>query len=409
MAALPVGQDEAAQSTFQVQVEYQDPTAPTKAISSFEDMNLQEEILRGIYMKKFTKPSQIQQIAVPLLLRNPPQHLIAQSQSGTGKTASFVLAMLSKLDGTSPKPQAIVLLPTRELARQISSEIKEFGRYLPTLTVSEAIQTEEGIHTIPLSQVIVGTPGTIDRLVKRNLANMTSIKMIVLDEADHMLEAHSSFTQISRQVRRQISLRISDVALKTIKQFYIDCDSKEERIKYLSALYGFITVSQSIIFVKRREIAEEIYRVLGEKHHSISFLHGGLAIETRDQQIDLFRVGKTKVLITTNVLARGIDVANVNLVVNYDPPMTVNDRPDPVAYIHRIGRTGRFGRLGVTINFIHSRQCYETMLAIQTMYGCSITQVPTGPVEAPAGMSPEDLEEEKMTRVEEFLKIQMKA
>ncbi|KAF9115957.1 RNA helicase required for poly(A+) mRNA export [Mortierella sp. AM989] len=402
-----------------------DASSPLYSAKSFEDLGLHEDLLKGIYNMKFAKPSKIQERALPLLLQNPPRNMIAQSQSGTGKTAAFALTILSRINYSLNAPQALVMSPSRELARQTMEVIQEMGKFTQ-VTTAQAIK-DESLPPKVTAHVIVGTPGTVTDLIKRRVLDSKNIRLYVLDEADNMLDQQNLGEQ-SRQLKKflprdcqvvlfsatwadrvrkfaeeiapnanQITLKPEELSVDGIKQFYVDCrsqmrENKNKKYDILVGLYSLLTVSQSIIFVKRRDTADEIAQRMSEKHHAVVSLHGKLEAAQRDEVIDSFRAGKSKVLITTNVIARGIDIANVNMVVNYDMPTDQYGRPDPETYLHRIGRTGRFGRTGVSVNFIHDDKSMGVMRDIEAHFDRKMIQLP------------EDLDE-----AEEIIKKAMKA
>ncbi|KAF9285547.1 RNA helicase required for poly(A+) mRNA export [Mortierella alpina] len=428
----------------EVEVRQTDPTSPLYSVKSFEDLNMDENLLKGIYNAKFTKPSKIQEHALPLLLRQPPEHLIAQAESGTGKTASFSLAVLSRLNHNDSSAQALILAPTRELAKQIVGVIKELAKFT-TANITAIVRQEQG-GAYPErvdGQIIVGTPGSVGDMIKRKKLRVSGIKTLVLDEADYMLDLQGlreqtlhiqrymprnvqlvlfsatwdyRITQFAEQFvsgpRNHIRLPVDKLTVKTIKQFYIDCEDEEDRFEMLVALYSIMTISQSIIFVERRDTADKIARRMRNRHHAVSYLHGSLSPNERDDIIADFRNMKSKVLITTNVLARGIDISTVNLVINYDLPRTrdPNDlrfTPDPVTYLHRIGRTGRFGRRGVCVNFIHDRISFEDLQQIENYFKCEIRRVPIAPL-CEYGSSLEEQKEARIDKMEQFFKQEMK-
>ncbi|TPX58655.1 hypothetical protein SpCBS45565_g07949 [Spizellomyces sp. 'palustris'] len=375
-------------------------------VSTFEDLGLHPDLLKGLYAMGFQRPSKIQEKALPLLLANPPKNMIGQSQSGTGKTAAFVLTMLSRVNFALNAPQAICLAPARELARQIMDAVKEMGKYTPVTTafaIKESVSRGDKIN----AHIVVGTTGTVNDLVRRRALDVTNVRIFVLDEADNMLD-QSGLGDQSIRVKNQmprncqivlfsatfpenvrnfavkfaknanmISLRQEELSVEGIKQFYMDCRNEEHKVEVLCALYGLLTIGQSIIFVRRRDVAEKLGKALSSQGHVCLVLHGGFGPEERDKAIDDFRDGRCKVLISTNVIARGIDILQVNLVVNYDMPLDANRRPDPETYLHRIGRTGRFGRKGVSINFVHNEESYREMKAIEAHFGREIVRVPT--------------------------------
>ncbi|KAJ8656189.1 hypothetical protein O0I10_008202 [Lichtheimia ornata] len=398
------------QSTHAVQVkladQQADPNSPLYSVKSFEELGLQPELLKGLYAMGFNKPSKIQERALPLLLSNPPRNMIGQSQSGTGKTGAFVLTMLSRVDPSVKLPQAICLAPSRELARQtmdVVLEMSKFTQVTTALAVKDSLVKGRAVQ----AQIIVGTPGTVMEAIRRRLLPVQALKIFCLDEADNMLDQSGLGDQslrIQQMIRgkpqillfsatfpdhvrkfaskfapgaNEISLRREELSVDAIKQFYMDCDSVEHKYEVLCNLYDLLTVSQSIIFCAKRESSDEIARRMTEMGHAVVSLHGGMTPEERDKVMDDFRRGEFKVLITTNVLARGIDISQITLVINYDLPTDNRGQPDYEAYLHRIGRTGRFGRTGVSINFVHNKQTWQMVEMIEKHFEREITRIPT--------------------------------
>ncbi|KAI9305005.1 P-loop containing nucleoside triphosphate hydrolase protein [Cunninghamella echinulata] len=398
------------QSTHVVQVkladQQADPNSPLFSVKSFDDLGLDANLLKGIYTMKFSKPSKIQERALPLLLQNPPRNMIGQSQSGTGKTAAFVLTMLSRVKPEIKAPQSICLAPSRELARQIMDVVEQMSKFTDItkqLVVRDSVRRGAAID----GQVIVGTPGSVMDAIKRRVLPTRNITLYVLDEADNMLDQDGLGDQSIRiqsmlprdiqtvlfsatfpdHVRKfaerfaknanEISLRREELSVDSIKQFYVDCDSVEHKYDVLCNIYDLLTVSQSIIFCKLRTTADEISRRMTEQGHAVVALHGKMTPDERDKVMDDFRRGEFKVLITTNVIARGIDISQVSLVVNYDLPEDRSGYPDFEAYLHRIGRTGRFGRTGVSINFVHNKETWEKMVMIEEHFKRPIELIPT--------------------------------
>ncbi|KAI8820764.1 P-loop containing nucleoside triphosphate hydrolase protein [Fimicolochytrium jonesii] len=375
-------------------------------VSTFEDLGLHPDLLKGIYAMGFERPSKIQEKALPLLVANPPKNMIGQSQSGTGKTAAFALTMLSRINFSSNVVQAVCLAPARELARQIMDVVKLMGKYTP-VTTAFAIKDSVTRGQKITAHIVVGTPGTVIELIKRRDLDPTHIRIFVMDEADNMLDQqglgdHS--IRVKNQVPKNcqivlfsatfppavrefaarfapnanmISLRQEELSVEGIKQFYMDCKNENHKVEVLCAIYGLLTIGQSIIFCRRRDVAERLGRALTDQGHVCLVLHGGFDPLERDKAIDDFRDGRCKVLITTNVIARGIDILQVNLVINYDIPLDASSQPDPETYLHRIGRTGRFGRTGVSINFVHDERSYSEMKSIENHFGREIIRVPT--------------------------------
>ncbi|KAI9276372.1 hypothetical protein BY458DRAFT_433575, partial [Sporodiniella umbellata] len=380
-----------------------DPDSPLYSAKSFQELGLKESLLRGLYDMGFSKPSKVQERALPLIISDPPINMIAQSQSGTGKTAAFVLGMLSRVDVSVKQPQAICLAPSRELARQIHDVTVKMAKFNGT-TVETLVKQTVG-KTVE-SQIIVGTPGKVYDLIRRKKINVSKIKVFVLDEADNMLDQDGLGDQSIRikaliphecqvllfsatfpdHVREfaskfapganEMSLANHELSVDVIKQFYMDCQDEEQKYDVLCNLYELLTVSQSIIFCKRRETAFEIGNRMQSQGHATACLHGLMSPEERDKVMDDFRRGEFKVLITTNVISRGIDVLQVSLVVNYDMPVDHKGYADSETYLHRIGRTGRFGRVGVSILFVHDNATWRIMKAFEQHFTRSIERVP---------------------------------
>nr|POF08157.1 atp-dependent rna helicase dbp5 [Quercus suber] len=387
-----------------------DPQNPLYSVKTFDELNLRDELLRGVQAMGFTKPSKIQERALPLLLKNPPQNFIGQSQSGTGKTAAFVLNMLSRIDLSTTSPQCIVLAPTRELAKQIAGVANIMGTFLHEkgLKVSEAIPNANVRDRTVDGQVIVGTPGTVIDLIRRRQLDTKEVKVLTLDEADNMLDIQGMGDQC-KKVRSQLralsqivlfsatfppevlhfasifspnsntlTLEVESLTVKGIKQMYLDCSSDEDKYTALVKFYGLMTIASSIIFVRRRDTATEIERRMTAEGHNVASLTGALDGADRDAVFSRFREGHAKVLITTNVLARGIDVKTVTMVVNYDIPETADRKPDFETYLHRIGRTGRFGRTGAALSFVHDERSWSNLMSICNHFSVEPTKLDTG-------------------------------
>lgn len=398
-------------STYEVKVKLADlqadPDSPLYSVKSFEELGLSEELLKGLYAMKFNKPSKIQEKALPLLLSNPAKNMIGQSQSGTGKTAAFSLTMLSRVDLKLNAVQCVCLSPARELARQTLDVINEMGKFTG-ITTQLIVPDALGKGERATAQILVGTPGTLLELVKRRLVDLSKVHVFVLDEADNMLEAQG-LADLCVRVKRSIpnnaqlvlfsatfpdevrvyaekfvphanllELKQEELNVDGIKQLYMDCNSEQHKFEVLCELYGLLTIGSSIIFVQTRNTAEKLYAMMQREGHTCSILHGKLESFERDRLIDDFREGRSKVLITTNVLARGIDIASVSMVVNYDLPLDARGVPEPSTYLHRIGRTGRFGRVGVSISFVHDKKSYTDLMTIRKYFGdIEMTRVPT--------------------------------
>lgn len=357
----------------------------------------------------FRKPSKIQERALPLLLKNPPQNFVGQSQSGTGKTAAFLLNILQRIDLDSLNPQAIVLAPTRELAKQIANSCSVMGTMLQDkgLKVFQAVPDPAHRGIKVEAQVVVGTPGTVMDLLRRKQLASRDVRILTIDEADNMLDLQGmgdqcrrvkgflsgntqvvlfsatfppqvlDFVAVFAPKANTITLQVEELTVKGIKQLYLDCKDDEEKYTSLVKFYGLMTIASSIIFVKERVTAAEIERRMTAEGHTVAQLTGALEGAGRDAVFEKFRNGTAKVLIATNVLSRGIDVRTVTMVVNYDIPETVDGMPDFETYLHRIGRTGRFGRTGVALSFVHDRKSWQQLMAICKHFQVEPTRLET--------------------------------
>ncbi|TID30820.1 hypothetical protein CANINC_000585 [Pichia inconspicua] len=399
--------DNLINSTYEVKVKLADlqadPNSPLYSAKTFEELGLRDELLKGLYAMKFSKPSKIQEKALPLLLSNPPRNMIGQSQSGTGKTAAFALTMLTRVDESDPHLQAVCLSPARELARQTLDVVAEMGKFTKVKTqllVPGSLDREAGRGAVN-AQIVVATPGFLLDMIRKKIVDVSHVKVFVIDEADNMLDQQGLGDQCSRikkfvarnngiqlvlfsatfpdEVRKYaerfvpnantLELKHEELNVDEITQFYIDCANADDKFKYLCELYGLMTIASSIIFVQTKQTADHLYFNMKKEGHKVSVLHGSLQSSDRDKLIDDFREGRSKVLITTNVLARGIDIPSVTMVVNYDMPFDKNGKPDPSTYLHRIGRTGRFGRRGVSISFIDNKRAYDCLQSISSYFG----------------------------------------
>jgi len=367
--------------------------------TSFDDMDLKESLLRGIFAYGFEKPSAIQQRAIKPCIKS--YDVIAQAQSGTGKTATFSIAILQSIDTTAQKTQAMVLAPTRELAQQIQKVVLALGDYLNVqchacIGGTSVRNDMEIIQKKP--HVIVGTPGRVFDMIQRKCLNTNDIKMFVLDEADEMLsrgfkdQIYDVFKTLSPEIqvvllsatmpedvlevtkrfmRSPINILVKkeELTLEGIKQFHINVEREEWKLETLTDLYETMTITQAVIFLNTRRKVDWLTEKLHEKDFTVSSMHGDMEQKERDLIMKEFRSGSSRVLITTDLLARGIDVQQVSLVINYDLP---NNREN---YIHRIGRGGRFGRKGVAINFV-TQDDVRVLKDIETFYNTTIDEMP---------------------------------
>uniref|UniRef100_A0A8P4KLC6 RNA helicase n=1 Tax=Dicentrarchus labrax TaxID=13489 RepID=A0A8P4KLC6_DICLA len=381
----------------QVEVLQRDPTSPLYSVKTFEELRLKPDLLKGVYNMGFNRPSRIQENALPMMLAQPPQNLIAQSQSGTGKTAAFSLAMLSHVNPANKWTQCLCIAPTYELALQIGQVIEQMGKYCPDVKLAYGIRGNRMERGIKLQeQIVIGTPGTVlDWCTKYRLIEPKKITMFVLDEADVMIATQGHRDQsirIHRQLTKDcqmllfsatfedsvwrfaeqvvpdpniIRLKREEETLDTIKQFYVVCKEKEDKFTALCNLYGSLTIAQAMIFCHTRKMAA----------------CGEMTVEQRASVIERYRNGKEKVLVTTNVCSRGIDVEQVSLVVNFDLPVDMDGNADNETYLHRIGRTGRFGRRGFAVNMVDSKHSMDIINQIEMHFNRRITKLDTSDLE----------------------------
>jgi len=372
----------------------------TEVMETFDDMALNEQLLRGVYAYGFEKPSAIQQRAIMPCVKG--RDVIAQAQSGTGKTATFAISILQNIDLTNPQCQAMILAPTRELAQQIQKVVLALGDYMQvtchaciggTSVSNDRSKLEAG------QQIIVGTPGRVYDMISRRSLRVDSLKMFVLDEADEMLsrgfkqQIYDVFKNVPGNVQVvllsatmppevldvtknfmrdpvRILVRKEELTLEGIRQFFINVDKEEWKFDTLCDLYSTLSIAQSIIFCNTRRKVDFLTQKMTEKDHVVSHMHADMDQQEREMIMREFRSGSSRVLITTDLLARGIDVQQVSLVINYDLP---NNREN---YIHRIGRGGRFGRKGCAINFV-TKDDFRLMKDIEQYYNTKIEEMPT--------------------------------
>ena len=365
----------------------------------FDLMGLKDNLLRGILSYGYEKPSVVQTKGiVPVIKGND---CVIQAQSGTGKTATFSIAALEIVNKNIESCQVIILNPTREIADQTLNVVKRLGHYL-NYNIDAAIGGKKlNMNTISNAQVIVATPGRIYDIINRGLINMESLKILILDEADQMLDKgfkdqlndifqyiNPDKTQISiysatmpndiifltdkfMKDPLKILIKKENLTLEGIKQFYIFLQNEHDKYVTLIDLYQTLFIGQSIIYGNSKKKVIWLNEQLNEQGYSISFIHGDMLQKERDDIMIKFRKNLTRVLITTDLLSRGIDVQQVSLVINYDLPR------DKQSYIHRIGRTGRYGRKGVAINLLASDTDIRNLSEIQKFYGTEISEMPS--------------------------------
>jgi translation initiation factor 4A len=379
-------------------------TSDIKVYTSFDDMPIPSDLLRGIYAYGFEKPSKIQEKAIVPIVEG--HDVLAQAQSGTGKTGTFVIGTIPKIDVSLMKPQVLVMVPTRELAQQIAKVVTGIGHYMGDgkgirvhcatggPPVHEDIRAlDRGVH------FVVGTPGRIYDLLNRKALSTATIRALILDEADQMLEDRfreqvhcilsmgfpqttqvgllsatmiPEVVEVARSLLRnpvQILLPADEVTLEGIKQYYVYIPREEMKLDTLCDLYEHLNISQALIYCSTRQKVEWLSDQMVKRGFDLKYIHGDMDLHERKAQMDAFRSGQCRVLISTDLLARGIDVQQVSLVINYELPVQREN------YIHRIGRSGRFGRKGASINLISDRE-RRVQADIESFYKTTIAELP---------------------------------
>ena len=343
---------------------------------SFDDMELNSRLLRNIYAMGFERPSHIQSYGIVPITQH--KDILAQSQSGTGKTGAFLIGTIQNIDPSIKHPQTLIIVPTRELAIQIHSIVEQLVKHMDiqySLCVG-GMDIDKNNREKIKSQIIVGTPGRINKLIEINLLITTNIHMLVLDEMDELLsddfsaQMKSIIDRLSYDTQKiffsatlkeqtqkicdilmkdnysKILLNSDEITLDGINQFFINVIHDNQKLDTLIDLYAKISISQSIIYVNTIKRGEWLHNRLIERGHAVSLIHSNFKLQDRKRILSSFARGETRVLISTDLLARGIDIQQISVVINYDIPFDIEN------YIHRIGRSGRFGRKGCGINFV---------------------------------------------------------
>ena len=371
----------------------------TLITESFDDLNIKSNLLRGIYGNGYETPSAIQKKAIKPVIDG--RDIIAQAQSGTGKTATFSIGVLERIEEKKKETQAVILAHTRELALQIESVIKNLSQYMDisiNLSVGGTTVRDNIDELLKNPHIVIGTPGRVLDMINKKALDTRGLKIMILDEADEMLSKIFSnqiydifrflpnniqvglfsatmtpeFFRISKCFMRnpvKILVKEEDLTLEGIKQFYINLEHNEYKYETLCDLYDLCSVSQTIIYCNSRTMVEELYRRLCEDEFSCVCMHGELGQEERNKIMAEFRNGSSRILISTDLLSRGIDIQQVSLVINYDIPNNIE------SYIHRIGRSGRYGRKGTSINFL-TRYDIKKMKDIEEYYHTIIEELP---------------------------------
>ena len=363
-----------------------------------DNVNIKTNLLRGIYANGFEQPSPIQKQAIIPMTQG--KDLIAQAQSGTGKTGAFTIGMLQYIDESIQETQAIILSPTRELASQTNNVINNIGKMMNiktslttgTISVSDNIkEIEENPH------IIVGCPGRLNDMLRRRKVNLNNLKLIILDEADEMLsvgfkdQVYQIFQYLPETItvslfsatlpkeledltnkfmREPIKILVKNdmLTLEGISQYYIALETDNDKFNTIKDLFGWISSSQAIIYCNSLKRVSDLYSAMIKDEFPVCCIHSGMDKEQRNETYNDFKNGKHRVCISSNVTARGIDIQQVSTVINFDIPKC------PHTYLHRIGRSGRWGRKGVAINFV-TKYDIHIMRGIEQLYETEIKEL----------------------------------
>lgn len=371
-------------------------------VKNWDELNLKDNLLRGIYSHGFENPSPIQAKAINPIKEG--KDVIAQAQSGTGKTGAFSISCLQRVDERKKEIQALIMAPTRELATQIHKVVSELGDFMcekgleVKLVIGGKSMDSDVKELENKPQIIVGTPGRIHDLIRRKKINTKTIKLMILDEADEMLssgfkeQVYNIFQFLSNDVQLclfsatlpleiqnltekfmrdpvKILVKTEAITLEGIKQYFVAVENDNAKYETLKDLFSALSVSQCIIYCNSIKRVSDLAEALQKDGFPVSAIHSALERDERDDVYKEFCNGKTRVLISTNLTARGIDVQQVSKVINFDIPKNIHQ------YIHRIGRSGRWGRKGMGINFV-TRIDIKKLKEIEQYYDTQIDELP---------------------------------
>jgi len=372
-----------------------------KIINSWDNFDMNPDILRGIYSYGFEKPSPIQSKAI-LPIQNGLD-IIAQAQSGTGKTAAFTVGALTRVNISENNNQILIMVPTHELAQQIFTVISNLSSMIEGIRIKTIIggsSIDQDAHELRENppHIIVGCPGRIFDMIRRRHINANKLKLVILDEADEMLSSGfkeqvynifqclnknvqialfsatlpNNIYQITNKFMRdpvKISVKAESLTLEGIKQYYVAVEDDRQKYLTLKDLYQFISMSQCIIYANSVKRVVDLYEAMKEDNFPVSCIHSNMEKIERENAFKSFRTGAARVLISSNVTARGIDIQQVSIIINFDLPKDIH------TYLHRIGRSGRWGRKGTGINFITRRDIIK-MREIESYYSTQIDELP---------------------------------
>ena len=371
-------------------------------IKTWDELNLKNGLLRGIYANGFENPSEIQKKAIlPIINKND---VIAQAQSGTGKTGAFTISALQITDVSIDELQSLIIAPTQELARQIHNVVNKLGSFMDGLRTQllvggTSVQGDiDKLRNAP-PHVVVGCSGRIFDMIKRRHLNLSTVRLFILDEADEMLsqgfkdQIYNIFQYLNQKVHvaifsatlprevmqltdkfmqspLHITMKREELSLDGIEQYYLAMYTDNEKFEMLKKMFEQLTISQTIIYTNNVKRVSDLYEAMKRDGFPVCCIHSSMEKNERSAALDEFRAGKYRVLISSNVTARGIDIQQVGTVINFDIPKCVH------TYLHRIGRSGRWGRKGLAINFVTEGDIH-LMKHIESHYSITIKEFPS--------------------------------
>lgn len=371
-----------------------------------EDLSLKPKLIRGIYSMGFEIPSSIQKKALYPMIHNINNNrhrdIIAQAQSGTGKTGAFSVGTLQLIDETQDDTQALILAPTHELADQTSKVIKQLGHYLKIRSMLLVGGTSVDKNKTDLNEikphVVVGTPGRIHDMIRRRYLKVDKMKILVIDEADEMMSSgfkdqmYNIFQHLHNDIQvalfsatysqeleelsksfmqnpTQIRVKAEELTLQGIAQYYINLMDDVQKYETVKDIFESLTISQAIIYCNSTHRVDDLAEAMKTDNFPVEKIHGKMSEQERKDNYVKFKNGACRVLITSDLFARGIDVQQVSIVINFDIPKNEH------TYLHRIGRSGRWGRKGIAINF-QTKQDSDKLKRFSDYYHTEILEMP---------------------------------
>jgi len=373
-----------------------------REIKNWDELEVVPNLLRGIFAYGYETPSPIQKKAIVPILDG--RDIVGQAQSGTGKTATFSIGALNAVDLTSRTTQVLVLSPTRELSKQTHKVITSLGVMMEGLVIQNIVggtyvEEDIAIYKKNIPHIVVGCPGRAYDILRRRVIDGSSLKMVIIDEADEMLsegfkdQLYDIFQHFSKKIQVllfsatlpdnmsvitsqfmknpvSITVKAEQLTLEGISQFFVAVENDQQKYATLKDLYSFFSVSQCIIYCNSKNRVIDLFEAMQKDGFPVCCIHSDMNAEDRNEAFDRFKIGEARVLLSTNITARGIDVQQVSVVINFDIPRCEH------TYLHRIGRSGRWGRKGVGINFINRRDIFK-IKEFEEYYNCEINELPS--------------------------------